>query len=77
MSAYETTATVDVNHHVEFDLPPTVKQGRVRALVLAPDIDEADENWGRVVANAWSAELADPREDLYSLSDGTPDDETR
>jgi hypothetical protein len=36
-------------------------------------ISDPDENeWMSFVATNWQAELADPREDIYSLADGEP-----
>jgi len=34
--------------------------------------DEAGTAWAMGVAMEWSAELSDPREDIYTLNDGEP-----
>jgi hypothetical protein len=43
-------------------------------IILVPDIDEPGEaEWLRAVAsNPGFADLADPREDVYTLEDGKP-----
>jgi hypothetical protein len=42
----------------------------VRLIVLLPGEDEAGGFWADGVASEWSAELSDPREDIYTLEDG-------
>jgi hypothetical protein len=34
--------------------------------------DEIGRAWGRGISREWSAELSDPRLDIYSLEDGQP-----
>jgi hypothetical protein len=34
--------------------------------------DEAGQHWMNGVSCEWSDDLSDPREDIYSLDDGTP-----
>jgi hypothetical protein len=34
--------------------------------------DEAGTAWAMGIANEWSAELSDTREDIYTLNDGEP-----
>jgi hypothetical protein len=33
--------------------------------------------WMTGIANEWAAELSDPREDIYELTDGEPVDEAK
>jgi hypothetical protein len=44
----------------------------VRVIVFLAGKDEAGRLWANGVACEWSAELADPREDIYSLDDDHP-----
>jgi hypothetical protein len=41
-------------------------------IVFLPGEDEAGRLWANGGASEWSAELADPREDIYSLDDDQP-----
>jgi len=60
-------------------LPRSVRPGQVRVLVLVPEAeeDEASALWMQGIAREWAAELADEREDIYTLEDGEPVDATR
>jgi hypothetical protein len=75
--AIETTATVDERGRLELDEPvPAGGPRRVRVIVLLPD-DQPDEiaerEWLAVAArNSAFDFLNDPREDVYSASDGQP-----
>lgn len=75
MKALEFIAEVDAQHRLNLDLPDT-PPGRVRVLVLLPESDAdteagvTDAAWMQGVAREWNAELADVREDIYSLNDG-------
>ena len=39
---------------------------------MVPGEDEAGGMWAPGIAAEWSAELQDPREDIYTLEDGQP-----
>lgn len=78
LTAVELTGTIDEQHRLRLDeaLPVTGPQ-RVRVIVLYPSENNGDESsdadWLRMAAsNPAFADLAAPEEDLYSLSDGTP-----
>lgn len=80
MRAFLFVAEVDENRNVQVTLPPTAPSGRARVLVLLPDEtteDETDTVWMQALAREWSDELADEREDIYSLEDGEPVDAAR
>jgi len=50
----------------------------MRVSVFArPDEDEVGAFWPWDVSQAWSDELADVRQDLYTLADGRPVDTSR
>lgn len=75
MHAIETTGRIDERGSLRLDEElPVGSQGPVRVIILVPDIDEPGEaEWLRAVAsNPGFADLADPREDVYTLEDGKP-----
>ena len=76
MKAFELVAEVDEQHCLQITLPQSVVPGKVRVLILVPEAeeDEAGKFWTRGVAQEWAAELADEREDIYTLEDGKPVD---
>ncbi len=41
------------------------------------DLSDEDLDWTRFLACAWHKELADPREDIYTLEDGETMDTLR
>lgn len=49
----------------------------MRLIVILPGEDEAGALWANGVAVEWSAELSDPREDIYTLDDDQPVNEIR
>ncbi len=77
MKALEFVAEVDMHHRLQLELPETAP-GPVRVLVLVPEQEvsdaegEADAVWMQAIAHEWREELADPREDIYTLEDGEP-----
>lgn len=75
MRALETTGRIRGDRDIELDEPlPLENSSRVRVIVLVPDPDEIDEGeWLRTMAgNPAYAFLADPSEDIYSITDGKP-----
>ena len=79
MKAYEFVTDVDERREVRLTLPPDLLPGTIRVIVLAPDgaQDETRDVWMRAISREWAAELADPREDIYTLDDGEPVDVAR
>ena len=75
MTAIEMTGTVDEHHQLQLDgLLPISGPRRVRVIVLYPLSDEWDEmEWLRAAARNPAFDfLSDPKEDIYSLTDGKP-----
>lgn len=72
MKAVELIGEVDDKHQLQAWVPETLPPGLVRSIVLIPEEDEAGAAWTQGIAREWAAELSDPREDLYTLEDGTP-----
>ncbi len=84
MRALEFVAEVDDQHRLHLELPDT-KPGPVRVLILLPEPQEeapeaegeVDAVWMQAISREWREELADPREDIYTLEDGEPIDAAR
>ena len=77
MKAIEVIGQVDEKHRLQAEVPETTPPGPVRIIVLFPEEDEAGVAWMQGIAREWAAELSDPREDIYTLEDGTPVDAAR
>ena len=75
MTAVEMTGTIDENRQLKLDgtLPFTGPK-RVKVIVLSPMDDESDEfSWLQAASrNVVFDFLADPEEDIYSITDGQP-----
>jgi hypothetical protein len=75
MTAIEMTGTVDEDSQLILDgTLPFAGPKRVRVIVLSTLDDEIDElNWLQAASrNPAFAFLANPEEDIYSLTDGRP-----
>ena len=72
MSAIELIGDVDEHHRLHVLVPNEVPAGQVRVIVLVPDEDDAGSVWQQGIAREWASELADPREDIYTINDGQP-----
>jgi hypothetical protein len=57
--------------------PKYQKICQLRLIVLLPEEDEAGMAWEQGVAKEWADDLADTRQDIYSLQDGQPVNEPR
>ena len=80
----ELVGRVDDRHQLTAQVPENVPSGLVRLAILVElsesgteNEDDADSLWAAGVAREWEDELADPTQDVYSLSDGEPVDEAR
>ena len=81
MRAIETTARVDNSRSLSLDADlPSDAPGSVRVIVLIPDADfqiahdePTEQEWLRMLmAGGAFDDLADPREDIYTIEDGEP-----
>jgi hypothetical protein len=72
MTPIELTGNVDERHRLRADVPDEIPPGPVRLIVLLCDEDDAGDGWLQGVSREWVDELADVREDIYSLDDGQP-----
>jgi hypothetical protein len=73
--AIELEGDIDQQHRLHLDARlPGAGPGRVRVLVLIPDVDDMSEaEWLRGAAASPAFDfLKDPAEDVYSPTDGKP-----
>lgn len=77
MKALEILGDIDDQHHLRAQVPADLPAGPVRLIVLLPDEDNAGVAWARGVAQEWAEDLADPRQDIYTVEDGLPLDAPR
>jgi len=77
MRAIGIVGEIDEHHNIRAEAPPDLPPGRVHLIVVRPDEDEAGAFWPWDVSQAWSDELGDARQDLYTLADGKPVDAAR
>lgn len=77
MKAIELRGNIDEQHRLRAEVPEELPAGPVRLIVLLPEEDDAGVAWAQGVAREWSEELADPRQDIYTLDDGRPLDAPR
>ena len=72
MKPIELIGDIDEQHRLHARVPTEMPAGQVRVIVFLPGEHKAGRLWADGVASEWSAELADPREDIYSLDDDHP-----
>jgi len=72
MKAIELVGDIDSRHQLRAQVPPELPAGPVRLIVVVPEEDAAGSHWAGGVANEWSADLSDTREDIYTMEDGQP-----
>ena len=70
MRAIELIGDIDEGHRLRAQVPEELPPGPVRLIVLLPDEDEAGNPWAQGIAKEWSDQLADARQDIYTLEDG-------
>jgi hypothetical protein len=76
MNAVRISGHVDSQHQLSAVVPDSIPPGPVTVLVVRRcDEDDAGEAWMAGVASDWADELGDARQDIYTLSDGAPENE--
>ncbi len=64
---------IDDEHRLSAVVPDSVPPGPVTVwIALNANRDEADYAWMCGIGGQWIDDLADRRQDIYSLSDGEP-----
>jgi hypothetical protein len=77
MRAIGIVGEIDDDHQIRAQAPRDLPAGPVQLIVVRPDEDESGAFWPWDVSQAWSDDLGDIRQDLYSLADGQPIDASR
>jgi hypothetical protein len=72
MKAFEIIGDIDAQHRLKADVPHDLPAGPVRLIVLLPDEDASGIAWSQGIATEWKDDLADARQDIYTLEDGQP-----
>jgi hypothetical protein len=72
MRAIELRGEIDDQRRLHAQVPEGFPVGSVRVIVLMPEEDEAGLAWAGGISAEWSAELADPNQDICTLGDGQP-----
>jgi hypothetical protein len=75
MKTIELIGHVDEHHKLSIEVPTTVPPGPVRVIVelLTDKDDEQSASWAEAVAQRWADDWSDPRENIYTLDDGSPE----
>ncbi len=74
---YELIAEVSDDRTVQIKIPESIHTKRARIIILPVEPEEDPAEWMRAIAREWQDELADERQDIYTLEDGEPVDATR
>jgi hypothetical protein len=77
MRAIAIVGQIDDDHQIRAEAPPDLPPGRVQLIVVRPDEDESGAFWPWDVSRAWSDDLGDARQDIYTVTDGQPADASR
>jgi hypothetical protein len=76
MNAVRISGHVDGQHRLSAVVPDSIAPGPVTVLIIRDsDQEDAGDAWMAGVAREWADELSDARQDIYTLSDGTPENE--
>jgi hypothetical protein len=74
MKTIELTGHIDEHHRLCVEVPPEVSPGPVKIILELPEREDETDIWAAGIARIWAADWSDPREDIYSLEDGKPED---
>jgi hypothetical protein len=77
MNTVRTLGHIDGDHRLSVDVPDWLPPGPVTVLIVprSPE-DDAGEAWLAGIAEEWADDLGDVCQDIYTLADGEPVDET-
>jgi len=77
MNTVKVTGNVDENQQLSARVPATVPPGPVMVFIVpVSQEDEVGDAWTKGIAQEWADELGDPDQDIYTLADGEPVDES-
>ena len=74
MRAMSIVGKIEDDHQIRAEAPRDLPPGLVQLIVGRPDEDEVGAFWPWNVSRAWSDELGDARQDIYTPADGQPVD---
>lgn len=82
MTTIRILGQVDAERRLTATVPSDVPTGQVEVVVIVPpkNVDTPDPSehlWESGIAVEWREDLADVRQDIYTLADGTAIDEAR
>ena len=77
MQPIELTGHVDEQHQLHIELPADIPPGPVKVTVRPATEDDEEGDWLALINHSWAQDWNDPAEDIYTLEDGKPLDETR
>jgi len=79
MATIRVIARVDEHHRLSAEVPAHIPAGPVEVTIDVPRTPEDDVGraWAEGIAREWAEDLADSRQDIYTLSDGEPVDGSR
>lgn len=63
---------VDANHQLVVTVPSSIPPGPVTVYVVPRADEEEAIAWTEGVAHQWAEDLADSRQDIYTMDDGEP-----
>jgi hypothetical protein len=78
MDSIEVQGFVDGEHHLTARVPGSIPAGPV-TIMIKPNpavVDESEGVWMDAIAQEWAEDLADERQDIYTLTDGEAIDPT-
>lgn len=76
MNAVQISGHVDGQHRLSAVVPDSIPPGPVTVLIVPrSDEDDAGGEWMQGITREWANELGDTRQDIYTLSDGAPQNE--
>jgi hypothetical protein len=83
MKTIELVGEVDGQHRLHAQVPPDVPPGKIRLSIIVPsgpDVESGEDErgaaWADGIAGEWTEELGDSRQDIYTIADGEPVDES-
>jgi hypothetical protein len=77
MKTIELIGHVDEQHRLHVELPADVQPGTVKITLQSTTEDDDEGDWRALINQSWARDWSDPREDIYTLEDGTPSHDSR
>lgn len=74
---YELITEIGADRKVQITLPESIQTPCARIIILPMEPEEDPMQWSRAIGREWYDELADERQDIYTLEDGEPLDAKR